>query len=252
MVLFLANADRENVETDFEKRLEHGHKKIKIVKDTGPMMMFSYLLMTLLAFSGLFLIGLILLQRGRGGGLAGAFGGMGGQSAFGTKAGDVFTRITIGVATAWILLCAGSVVALHNSSTGLRTDDSLFTKEPTGDRVDKAKPIDDDFANEAAPNAPKPSETKPSPDAPATNGDPHKPADQKPTDNVKPGAEGEVKPEEAKPQEPEKPTEPAAAATPVNPAPQTSEVPEKKAEEPANPTKPAEPKANEPPTANPK
>ena len=30
------------------------------------------------------------------------FGGMGGQSAFGTKAGDVFTRITIGTATIWI------------------------------------------------------------------------------------------------------------------------------------------------------
>ena len=76
-----------------------------------------YLLMTLLGFAGLFLIGLILLQRGRGGGLAGAFGGMGGQSAFGTKAGDVFTRITIGIAAAWILLCAGSVVALHNYSS---------------------------------------------------------------------------------------------------------------------------------------
>ena len=39
-----------------------------------------------LAVLGLFLIVVILLQRGRGGGLAGAFGGMGGQSAFGTKA----------------------------------------------------------------------------------------------------------------------------------------------------------------------
>ena len=38
----------------------------------------------------LFLIALVLIQRGRGGGLAGAFGGAGGQSAFGTKAGDVF------------------------------------------------------------------------------------------------------------------------------------------------------------------
>lgn len=80
------------------------------------MITFSYLLMTLLGFAGLFLIGLILLQRGRGGGLAGALGGMGGQSWAGTRAGDVFTRITIGVASAWILLCAGSVVALHNST----------------------------------------------------------------------------------------------------------------------------------------
>ena len=50
------------------------------------------------------LILIILLQRGRGGGLAGAFGGAGGQSALGTRAGDVFTKITIGLAVAWILL----------------------------------------------------------------------------------------------------------------------------------------------------
>lgn len=40
---------------------------------------------------------------------AGAFGGMGGQSAFGTKAGDMFTKITIGVAAFWILLCVVTV-----------------------------------------------------------------------------------------------------------------------------------------------
>ena len=59
----------------------------------------------LLALTGLFLILLILVQRGRGGGLSGAFGGAGGQSAFGTKAGDTFTRITIGAASFWIVLC---------------------------------------------------------------------------------------------------------------------------------------------------
>src|ERR1700676_2700792 len=59
--------------------------------------------------AALFLIVLILLQRGRGGGLAGALGGMGGQSAFGSKAGDMFTKITSGVAIVWILLCIGSL-----------------------------------------------------------------------------------------------------------------------------------------------
>jgi preprotein translocase subunit SecG len=54
----------------------------------------------------LFLILLILVQRGRGGGLTGALGGPGGQSAFGTKAGDLFTRITSFVALGWITLCA--------------------------------------------------------------------------------------------------------------------------------------------------
>jgi preprotein translocase subunit SecG len=53
---------------------------------------------------GLFLILLVLIQRGKGGGLAGAFGGAGGSSAFGSRAGDTFTRITIGVAAAWILM----------------------------------------------------------------------------------------------------------------------------------------------------
>ena len=45
-----------------------------------------------------FLMLVILVQRGRGGGLSGAFGGMGGSSAFGAKTGDVFTWITVVVA----------------------------------------------------------------------------------------------------------------------------------------------------------
>ncbi|MFM7107233.1 MAG: preprotein translocase subunit SecG [Planctomycetaceae bacterium] len=59
----------------------------------------------MLVLTALFLILLVLIQRGRGGGLTGALGGAGGQSAFGTKAGDVFTRITVGVAAFWIGLC---------------------------------------------------------------------------------------------------------------------------------------------------
>ena len=78
--------------------------------------MLSGLLMTLLLLTAVFLILLVLIQRGRGGGLAGAFGGLGGQSAFGTKAGDLFTRITIGVAAFWIVLCAVSVKLLNESS----------------------------------------------------------------------------------------------------------------------------------------
>jgi preprotein translocase subunit SecG len=65
----------------------------------------TVLLGILLFVTAVFLIVLVLIQRGKGGGLAGAFGGMGGQSAFGTKAGDLFTRITIGVAAFWIILC---------------------------------------------------------------------------------------------------------------------------------------------------
>src|SRR5437762_416665 len=59
---------------------------------------------TLILVLGIFLILLVLIQRGKGGGLAGAFGGAGGSSAFGSRAGDKFTRITIYTAAVWILL----------------------------------------------------------------------------------------------------------------------------------------------------
>lgn len=59
----------------------------------------------LLGFIAIFLILLVLVQRGRGGGLAGALGGMGGSSAFGAKAGDVFTKVTCVAAGIWIVLC---------------------------------------------------------------------------------------------------------------------------------------------------
>lgn len=69
--------------------------------------------------TSLFLILLVLVQRGRGGGLAGAFGGMGGQSAFGTKAGDLFTKLTMGAATFWIVLCVAAIAFLNQQSSPL-------------------------------------------------------------------------------------------------------------------------------------
>lgn len=65
----------------------------------------------------LFLILLVLVQRGRGGGLTGALGGMGGQSAFGTKAGDTFTRVTYGAAIVWICVCMLAIKVLHEGDT---------------------------------------------------------------------------------------------------------------------------------------
>ena len=68
-----------------------------------------YVMGFLLFLTSVFLILLVLVQRGRGGGLTGALGGMGGQSAFGAKAGDMFTRVTMVTATIWILLCLGAI-----------------------------------------------------------------------------------------------------------------------------------------------
>ncbi len=66
----------------------------------------QYIFGPLLFLLSTFIILLILLQRGRGGGLTGALGGAGGSSAFGVKAGDILTRITAFSVLGWIILCA--------------------------------------------------------------------------------------------------------------------------------------------------
>lgn len=76
-------------------------------------MFLSYLCTTLLLLVGLLMMFIVLLQRGRGGGLAGAFSGLGGQSAFGTKAGDVFTKITIVLACIWVALAGVTGYAMR-------------------------------------------------------------------------------------------------------------------------------------------
>ena len=95
----------------------------------------------LMFFTSLFLILLVLVQRGRGGGLSGAFGGMGGQSAFGTKAGDTFTRITIVAATLWIVLCMVSVRFLGNpdpSDTVFNDGAAEYIDDLSADLADEA------------------------------------------------------------------------------------------------------------------
>ena len=53
---------------------------------------------------GILMIILVLIQRGKGGGLIGALGGTGGSSPFGSRAGDQFTRLTIYAAAIWLFL----------------------------------------------------------------------------------------------------------------------------------------------------
>ena len=82
------------------------------------------LLAIILSLLAIFLVLLVLVQRGRGGGLAGALGGAGGSSAFGAKAGDVFTKITIVVATMWIILCVGAAYWSKHRGDSLGTTGS--------------------------------------------------------------------------------------------------------------------------------
>lgn len=127
----------------------------------------SFFLGFLLSVIALFLIMLVLVQRGRGGGLAGALGGMGGSSAFGAKAGDVFTRITVVTAAIWILLCVASVKLLSEPDpTDLPTADLPTTVPPTGAL---SSPEQDEQTPETTPEAPAettpeaPAETTPPP-----------------------------------------------------------------------------------------
>jgi preprotein translocase subunit SecG len=92
---------------------------------------FFALLMSVLA---IFLILLVLVQRGRGGGLAGALGGMGGSSAFGAKAGDVFTRITIITASIWIGICI--IILLWADHKGDAFSSSGFPNTPASEAMD--------------------------------------------------------------------------------------------------------------------
>jgi preprotein translocase subunit SecG len=74
--------------------------------------------MVLFILCAVFMILLILIQKGRGGGLAGAFGGGGsGQSAFGTKTADVLTKITAGAALVFFLISVVMAIMLNPSTS---------------------------------------------------------------------------------------------------------------------------------------
>ena len=164
----------------------------------------------LLGFSmflvSLFLILLILVQRGRGGGLTGALGGPGGQSAFGTKAGDLFTRITSFVALGWITLCAFTMWLLGPDTVSQAVSSGPTVSASPADPAASSKDfIDLGGADEAKKKADSPSsnvELTPStgPAAPAV---------------IEP-AKTEPAPAPAEPAKTEAaaPAEPAAAATP--------------------------------------
>jgi len=148
-----------------------------------PLAMLSqYFFGPVLFVISLFIVLIILLQRGRGGGLTGALGGAGGASAFGVKAGDIFTRITAVAVLLWIVLCTvtcfwylpsklniattPSALSTEKSGSGmggLGSSDSGMAEPSKGDPLvpatadltpDAGKPINPDDLPPAAPNIP--------------------------------------------------------------------------------------------------
>jgi len=147
-------------------------------------MFLTYLCTTLLLLTGFLLMFIVLLQRGRGGGLAGAFGGLGGQSAFGTKAGDVFTKITIVLAIIWVALAGVTGFAMR------------YDAEKTSFKSGKKPPANPEITTtgEKTPAKPKKPKSPPFPGFGGLGGD-EKPA--KP--EKKKNDENERKPENKKP-----------------------------------------------------
>jgi preprotein translocase subunit SecG len=133
------------------------------------------LLYVLIVLTSVFLILLVLIQRGKGGGLAGAFGGMGGSSAFGTKAGDVFTRVTIVTASIWmgllmILVLLENHFPRQSGAVGLQAPTSSSDVPsplgaPSGSGT--SAPALPDSGKSAFPTAPSGSETVPEPPSPS-------------------------------------------------------------------------------------
>lgn len=187
-------------------------------------------LMTLLLFAGLFLILVVLLQRGRGGGLAGAFGGQGGQSVLGVKAGDIFTKITCGVAVAWVLLAGFSGMAMRSSEKRFQ--------ETTVAPADEGIEADGDEADIPEADAEDP-ETKPA-DADDTGSDSGTPGDTTPADSSSTGddAKGADSTDDAQPGSGEASTEPPAEA-PADPA-APSDAPATSSDETAKPADPVD------------
>ena len=98
----------------------------------------------LLSAMAIFLILLVLVQRGRGGGLAGALGGMGGSSAFGAKAGDVFTRVTVIAAAIWIILCIIAANVAPSSESRINTGSSVPVSSGLGSGPAMTGPVSEE------------------------------------------------------------------------------------------------------------
>ncbi|HEX4055501.1 MAG TPA: preprotein translocase subunit SecG [Tepidisphaeraceae bacterium] len=88
-------------------------------------------MMTLFMFLCLIMILLVLIQKGRGGGLSSAFGGSGGNTAFGAKTGDVLTWAT-SIVFALFVIMAAVLNLLANHVGGGTTPTQQVQQVPTG------------------------------------------------------------------------------------------------------------------------
>lgn len=88
------------------------------------------------------LILLILIQKGRGGGLASAFSGGGGNTAFGSKTGDVLTWATSVVFGVFILLAVAlNLIANYQQDRAGGTVAAPIQQLPTTPTAPPSSPV---------------------------------------------------------------------------------------------------------------
>ncbi len=114
------------------------------------------------------LVLIVLIQRPQGGGLSGAFGAGGGagQTAFGTKTGDVLTLVTIGIFVLFLLTAIGLNFAVRPpkapTPANAIVNPEAAEEESVGEAVidemtdDEGAALDQTGDDEPAPATPEP------------------------------------------------------------------------------------------------
>ena len=108
-------------------------------------------LYSLVVVVSLLLIGIILIQPAKSGGMGAAFGGVG-ESVFGGKAGSHLTKATVWMTALFFILCLALAVLIGHGYK-VSSSDSALEKELSVKKVEKKTPETPAKAETAAPAA---------------------------------------------------------------------------------------------------
>lgn len=119
-------------------------------------MILTALLLILEVLSSILLIAIILMQKSKGGGLGGsAFGGGGGDSIFGARAGNVLTKLTIGLSVFFL----ANTLALAFIFADSGDEESVMRSTPVNAPLEPLQPIDSGVGDGFDPSIPPPVES---------------------------------------------------------------------------------------------